>query len=400
DEDDNIEWINSSGLMARIDNLSKDSSFVFRVSALYPYEANDTRNGTASDWSNPLNTCTNPTYSTLNVTYDFVITSSSDHTGPSTLTTKFTWVRPIKEEIKCDEMLSYRIYRNGEFFMDIPEENIELTNKDFEFETQYKVELSIVNNADLEGPKILVFDTMTPADKPSSPKDLRMNPSDVKSYHLSWSTPEFTHGRLLNYQVTCYVNATYVVLKQTLASVTRETFVSNLESETTYECEVKASTKAGYGPATKGSFQTGGNKDYTMQPNTKQPVDAIIGVAIGCALCILLLIVVIAVLLRRNKRNTSESKTDKDYQNMESFPTDRPDQSMEYAEIEMKPSLDIGQATAEPEYENTDSRANKQMAEINGQTSTYLDKDDSIQDGVQVDDTESHVYEQLKEYQK
>ncbi|CAH1798978.1 unnamed protein product, partial [Owenia fusiformis] len=26
DEDDNIEWINSSGLMARIDNLSKDSS--------------------------------------------------------------------------------------------------------------------------------------------------------------------------------------------------------------------------------------------------------------------------------------------------------------------------------------------------------------------------------------
>ncbi|CAH1798975.1 unnamed protein product, partial [Owenia fusiformis] len=37
-EDDNIESIYISGLMARIDNLSKDSIFVFRVSALYSYE--------------------------------------------------------------------------------------------------------------------------------------------------------------------------------------------------------------------------------------------------------------------------------------------------------------------------------------------------------------------------
>ncbi|CAH1798974.1 unnamed protein product, partial [Owenia fusiformis] len=204
-----------------------------------------------------------------------------------------------------------------------------------------KVELSMVNNADLEGPKVLVFDTVTPADKPSPPKDLRIRASDTKSFHLTWNIPEFTNGRLLTYQVTCYVNATYVVLKQILASETSETFVSNLESETTYECEVKASTKAGYGPVAKDSFQTetGGSQECTRQPNTNQHVHVgfIIGVAIGGALCILILIVIIAVLLRRNKsfRNTSESKLDKDYQNMESIPTGRHEQSMEYDGIEM-----------------------------------------------------------------
>ncbi|CAH1798986.1 unnamed protein product, partial [Owenia fusiformis] len=147
----------------------------------------------------------------------------------------------------------------------------------------------------------------------------------------------------------------------------------------------------------------GGSQECTRQPNTNQHVGSIIGVAIGGALCILILIVIIAVLLRRNKsfRNTSESKMDKDYQNMESLPSGRPEQSIEYDEIEMEPSLDIGQisdrqATVEPEYVNTGSKASEQMHEINGQTSTYLDQAETIQDGVQVDNADNHVYEQLK----
>ncbi|CAH1798981.1 unnamed protein product, partial [Owenia fusiformis] len=300
----------SSGSIARIDNLSKDSSFVFRVSALYQYEANDVRMGILSDWSDPFITCGDPTYSTLNATYDFAITPSLNHTGPSTLTTKLTWMRPIEDEIKCDDIQTYNIYRNGEYLRGAIGMNIELPKNDFELDTQYNVEISMVNNANLEGPKTLVFDTVTPADKPSSPRDLRMLASDVNSFYLAWKTPRFTNGRLQQYQVTCYVNTTYAVIKQTLSSETRETFVSNLEIGTTYECAVKASTRAGYGPVVQGYFQTTkeGTSDNTMQPNTKQLVGAIVGVTVASVLCILVLIVIIAVLFRKIRRNTSEGK--------------------------------------------------------------------------------------------
>ncbi|CAH1798967.1 unnamed protein product, partial [Owenia fusiformis] len=222
----------------------------------------------------------------------------------STLTTSLTWMRPNNDEIKCDEIQVYNIYRNGEKLSETAGNNIELPIDKFAFDTQYKVELTMINNANLEGIRILVFDTLTPADKPSPPRELSLSGSDVNSFNLTWSPPEFTNGRLRQYQVSCYENTTFVVFNQTLPSVTREVFVSGLEEYTKYDCEIRASTRAGFGPANGAKFETAkGTPLGAGGPGTTDPVP-IIGAVIGVILvAVLATVIVVFIRKRRLKKD-------------------------------------------------------------------------------------------------
>ncbi|XP_042230748.1 phosphatidylinositol phosphatase PTPRQ-like isoform X6 [Homarus americanus] len=172
-----------------------------------------------------------------------------------------------------------------------------LVLRGLEPDTEFDVCLTV----DEAGSNMACCTSTTRPDKPSQPKNLKMENKTQTTVTLSWSLPDQLNGILEGWQLTWSPNTEDEGI--VLAISKRAYTVTNLKPSTNYTFDLMAGNGAGYGDAAE--------IIVTTKPPDNNNTAIIIGASVGGVLLVVILVASSVYVYRNKSRKTSSSsKTD------------------------------------------------------------------------------------------